>query len=162
MANITLNRLSTTISAADDAALEAAGSQLEPILNNYCISLDDTERSSLFSLDVENKVFVEECLNEARNHAEPLPPYVQADELDKDYTLFNQLDNIESQLNHLMQKVSDTKRLAGHEAYAMALMIYKLYEAATLAGVPDAKASYDRLKARFANQGSGSQPASEV
>lgn len=156
MANITLNRLSTTISPADDTALGAAGGQIESIINTYCLSLDDDERKSLFSLDVENKVFVEECLNEAKNHGGPLPAYVQVAEMDKDLTLFNQLDGIEANLNHVAQKVSDTKRLAGHEAYALALMIYKLYEAAALAGVPDAKASFDRLKARFAAQGGGS------
>jgi hypothetical protein len=63
MPNITENRLNTVISAADEAALGTAGTTLETILA-FLIALTDDERKSLFGLDVQNKVFVEEALQE--------------------------------------------------------------------------------------------------
>ncbi len=155
MANITANLLSTTINAADDAALGAAGGQLESILALYLVSLSEEERKSLFSLDVENKVFAEQALDEAQHNGSVLPTFIQPTELEKDITFWTQLDNMESRLLNLLQKIKDTKRRAGHEAYAMAVVIYGLYESAHVAGIPGATQSYNRLKERFAGQGGG-------
>ena len=110
---------------------------------------------SLFSLDEANKVFVEECLQEAQVNGTILPLPVQplVKEMNKDLTLFNQLDQAESIFNGWMIRIKDTKRLTAHEAYKVALTVYTIYEALAKAGVPGAQASYDRLKQRFAGQG---------
>ena len=82
-----------------------------------------------------------------------MPAYISPASLQKDLDLYNQLDSIESRLSNLLQKISDTKRLAAHEAYSAALTAYKLFEAAHDAGIPNATNSYLRLRQRFQNQG---------
>jgi hypothetical protein len=65
------------------------------------------------------------------------------------------LAGIESGLENLLRKVKDAKRVAGHEAYAMALTIYTLYRSLAAVGVPGAQQSADGLGERFTQNGGG-------
>jgi len=150
MANITDNRLSLTISNADLTTVNTAGQTIDTTLS-FLIALTEEERERLFGVNVNNKVFIEEALEEAQNNGSILPGYIQVAELEKDLTLFNQLGDLLSYLRNLLQKMEDTQRLAGHEAYALSLAIYQLYKSAAEAGIPGAAASYNRLKERFDN-----------
>lgn len=155
MANITLNRLNTTIAPPDEAILQSSTAQTTLVLNNYTQSLTPEERAALFGLAVENLVFAYEAWEEANTNGSILPTYISAINLDNDLRLFRQMETIETVIENQLQRIKDTKRLAGHEAYAMALTIYKLYENAHLAGISGATASYNRLKQRFEQQGGG-------
>lgn len=160
MANITQNRIDHTIDATNLSTLNAAINTLHTTLS-FLVGLTDEERDSLSGLDVDNKVFVDEAFDEISNNPNNpaiLPPFINSGYLKNDITLFEQLDSIESELKNLLTRISDTKRLAGHEAYAMSLTAYNLYAMASAAGIPGAKQSYDRLKVRFAGQGRTSQP----
>jgi hypothetical protein len=150
MANITDNRLSLTISNADLTTLGTAGQTIDTTLS-FLIALTEEERDRLFGVNVNNKVFIEEALEEAQNNGSILPGYIQVAELEKDLTLFNQLGDLLSNLRNALQKMEDTQRLAGHEAYAVSLTIYQLYKSAAEAGIPGAASSYNRLKERFDN-----------
>jgi hypothetical protein len=160
MSNISNNLSNTTIPAAGVAAVQGGFTAITTVLDPLMQTLVDEQRESLLSLNVDNKVFVEEALDEITNHGSILPSAVNATFLANDLTFFNQLDSIEHDLEHLLIKVRDTKRVAGHEAYAMALTIYTLYKALAAAGVAGAQASADRLGERFAQQGGGA-PAPE-
>jgi hypothetical protein len=157
MANITDNRINQTISPADLTAISAAITNLNASLS-FLQALTDPERDALLSLDVDNKVFVDDAFDEMTNNGAILPAFINTGYLKNDITLFEQLDSLESELRNLLSRISDTKRLAGHEAYVMSLTAYNLYGMATNAGIPGAKQSYDRLKVRFAGQGRTSQP----
>ena len=60
----------------------------------------------------------------------------------------------------LLRRVSDLKRICGSESYDNGLEVYRIYEAATMAGIPGAKESYEKLKQRFYGQGNPGRPAS--
>jgi hypothetical protein len=94
------------------------------------------ERISFLSLDVNNKVFAEEALQEAVSNGSMLPAAVNTKFLKNDLGLYDQLDSIESQLEIVLRKVKDSKRVAGHEAYAMALTIYTLFRSLAAVSVP--------------------------
>ena len=68
-------------------------------------------------------------------------------------TLFAQLDELNTLVNQLGERINDTQLLAGSEAYVSALAAYRNFEAAASAGVSGADTIYDLLKSRFANQG---------
>lgn len=160
MANITDNRIDYTIPPADVTTVTTAIVNLNATLS-FLQALTDPERDALLSLDVDNKIFVDDALDEISNNpnnAAILPPFINSGYLKNDITLFEQLDSIESELLNLLSRISDTKRIAGHEAYVISLTAYNLYGIATNAGIPGAKQSYDRLKVRFAGQGRTSQP----
>ena len=155
MANITTNLVNTTLTAADAAAIQGGIAAVDTGLASVEQGVTPDERVSYFSLDESNKVFAEEALQEATVNGSMLPSAVNVGFLGNDLTLFNQLDGIESQLEGLLRKVRDSKRVAAHEAYAMALTIYTLYRSLAAVGVPGAQQSADRLGERFAQQSQG-------
>jgi hypothetical protein len=61
-------------------------------------------------------------------------------------------------LEGLLRKVRDSKRVAGHEAYVMALTIYTMFKSLAAVGVPGAQQSADRLGERFKQSGGGNTP----
>ena len=55
-----------------------------------------------------------------------------------------------------MQRIADAKRIAGHEAFGQANVIYTAFKTANENGIANAKSSYDKLKARYEAQGNSS------
>lgn len=160
MSNLTENRLNTILSDEQITSITTAITGIVAALPAG--SLTDEQRSSLKAIDVSNKIFVEDTLNELQNgNADIIPAYIKAEYIRNDKQLFEQLDSIEISLQNTLQLIADLKRIAGDEAYSMSLAVYKIYAAANAAGIPGAKQAYDRLKARFEAQGSTGRPASE-
>lgn len=157
MANITENRINQTLTAADLHDISTAISTIQSKLP-FLLALTEEERGALLGLDVSNKVFADEALEEITHNGSMMPPFINVTNLQNDLILFEQLSTLESTLSNLLLNISDTKRVAGHEAYAVALTAYNLYSMASGAGILGAKQSYDRLKVRFAGQGRTSQP----
>lgn len=162
MANITNNLLNTTIPVIDLGIVQTSITTLSTTLDPVLRALTDEEREALFSLNVNNKVFVDEALVEINTNGAILPSAVSAALLDSDLTLFNQLSAIETQVENFLKRIKDTKRLAGHEAYAMSLTIYTLYKALAAVGIEGAQQSADKLGERFVQQGGGAPPATNT
>lgn len=158
MANLQNNRLNVTATAEQMTAVKTA---LQTINTNlpFLVGLTDTERSSLSSMDVNNKTFTEDALNSANNNPTLVPAYINVANLQNDLTLFSQLDEILLLARQLCERIEDTKILAGSEAYEAARLFYQASKTAAEAGVPGADAVVSQLSARFSNQGgSGQQP----
>ena len=155
MANISTNLLDVILSPAEQGTIQTAITTIDTTLDPVEHTLTDEERSSLLSLDVSNKVFAEQALEEAVNNGSMLPTAVNTTFLKNDLQLYDQLDGIESQLENVLRKVKDAKRVAGHEAYAMSLTIYTLFRSLAAVGVAGAQQSADRLGERFAQNGGG-------
>ena len=156
MANITENIVNTTITPADETTIGTNTAALMTLLQPYLATLTDEQRASLFSLKEENLVFAYLALQQAQSLGNLLPPALSSlvANLGNDLELHNQLTDLENTfIKQVAQKVADTKRRAGHEAYVGGLAVYKIIEALSAVGVDGAKAAYDILKERFANQG---------
>ncbi|MEI7487663.1 MAG: hypothetical protein WCJ72_09685 [Chryseobacterium sp.] len=156
MANSTENRIDTVIADANIVAIKAAFISIDTALDGSTASLTEPERTSLFSLDVANKEFATDCLAQGTLLMAKLPPALQTivSLVQTDLTLNAQTEQIENtQLAPLALKLSDTRRLSGHEAYVGALAIYKMIEAMAGMGIEGFQAAYDVLKPRFAGQG---------
>ncbi|MEC4048240.1 hypothetical protein OX284_002265 [Flavobacterium sp. SUN046] len=152
--NITENRVNETLTSLVVAAIKegivAAENQL-PLG-----SLTDEERNSFQAIDINNKIFVEDVIVEmGTSGVGIIPEYIKPEYIINDIGLFNQLEEIESGANKLLRRITDLKRIAGSEAYGNALAVYRIYESANRAGIPGAKESYDKLKARFDSQNAG-------
>ncbi|AFL81780.1 hypothetical protein Aeqsu_2320 [Aequorivita sublithincola DSM 14238] len=160
MSNLTDNNLNEVLDGATIANITESINTLEAALPTG--SLDDNQRGVYSAINVNNKVFAEDVLAEMNGSGlSILPPYLNATFLQNDIQLFEQLDNIESRLQNAAQKVADLKRIAGHEAYTMALSVFKNYDAANQAGISGAKQSFEKLKVRFEGQGNG-RPVDET
>lgn len=153
MSNITENRINVVLPATDfslmNDSLAVVGSKIPANT-----TLTDNQRIKYNAIDVDNKVFAEDCLGEAQiNGGGILAPYINLEHLKNDLTVFKQLDTIESILKNLVRRVADAKRIAGHEAYGQANAIYKQFAVAHKSGIGNASASYQKLKARYDAQG---------
>jgi hypothetical protein len=149
MSNISENRINVVITPADITIINTSvASILSKIPANT--TLTDSQRGSYNAIDVTNKVFAEDCLMEAQtNGAGILNSYINLSFLQNDLTVFEQLDQMESATLNILQRIKDAKRIAGHEAYGVANSIYKAFRSANEDGIANAKAPYDRLKARY-------------
>lgn len=158
MGNITENKLNLVITAADLTAINTSIAAIG--LKLPAGSLTDDQRMNLKSINVDNKVFVEDAIVEMTvNGAGIMPAFLNVVNLQNDITLYNQLDTIESGINTLLQRISDLKRIAGDEAYTGGLMVYRIFESANSAGINQAKQSYEKLSARFNAQGNAGRNA---
>ncbi len=158
MGNITENKLNTVITAADIAIINASIAAINSKLPAG--SLTDEQRMNLKSINVDNKIFVEDAITEMTvNGAGIMPAFLNAAHLQNDIMLYDQLDAIESGINTLLQRIADLKRIAGDEAYTGGLTVYKLFESANNAGLNQAKQPYEKLSTRFNAQGNAGRPA---
>ena len=151
MSNITENRINVTLSTADVTSINTSIAAIAGKLPN--ISLDENQRSQMLSMDVDNKIFAEDCMNEVTiSGAGIIPAFINPAFLQNDLALYEQLDAIEASIENVLQKVKDVKRLAADEAMTVSNAIYKTFEMANLAGVLGAKQAYDKLSARYAKR----------
>jgi hypothetical protein len=151
MGNISENKINNVIAPADITLIKTS---IDAIAAKIPVAtLTPEQRSSLLSMDVENKVFVEDCINEiAISGTGIIPAFISGTAIQNDLNLFEQLDVVEAQLENLLQKIKDAKRLAADEAMTVANAIYKTYEMGAMAGVAGAQQAFDKLKARYAKQ----------
>jgi hypothetical protein len=152
MSNINDSCLNVRMTPAQITAVKAA---LQTIQTNmpFLTGLSVEERIALPKLNVSNKAFTEDAIYSAVNNTNMFPSYFSTANLQTDYNLYVQLDELILLVDHVAERISDTQMLAGSQAYVSALASYRLFGAAADAGVPGADAIYDRLKSRFANQG---------
>ncbi len=148
MSNITNNRLNITLTEAQVTAVKAA---IQTIYTEvpFLLGLTVEERISLPKINVANKAFTEDAINAITNNGDMLPGYLNVATMQTDLQLFSQLDELTPLVRQLLEKLEDTQILAGSEAYVSALAGYRLFGAASEAGIPGADAVYDGLKARF-------------
>lgn len=145
MANLTNNRLDVVATPAQITAAKAALESFDTNLP-FLIGLTPEEKEKLPAIDVDNKIFTEDAINAGVNNAAMLPAYLSVSSIQTDMTLFNQLDELIPMMRQTLEKLEDTRFLAGSEAYTTALMLYKLFIAAAESGVPGADAIVAQLK----------------
>ncbi|WP_025665632.1 hypothetical protein [Aquimarina megaterium] len=152
MSNVLNNRLSVTV---DPQVITEVKSKIEEIntLLPFLTGLTKEERKTLPKINRSNKLFVEDTLNSMRQNEEIVPGYINLDEVEKDYALYNELKVLALELAELSEKVNDTRILAGSEAYTTSLLAYKMFGMAAQSGVAGAESLYTRLRERFASTG---------
>jgi hypothetical protein len=153
MSNITSNRVSATIDAATIQKVKDALASVNAQLP-FLIGLKPEERQAIPKISDVNKTFTSDAITAIKNNAGLLPAYVDVNEMEKDFTLYQQLDELVQLSTQVTEKLSDTQMMAGSEAYVSSLTAYRLFEAASNAGIPGTDTIYDQLKQRFAGQGS--------
>lgn len=157
MANIMENRINAIM---DEETLKMLFTMIADIANSLPakgnLTLNDEERVRINSLDVANKAFVEDVINEIHISGNGiLPAFITADMIQNDLTLFEQMDRLHTALNNTLQRVEDLRRIAASEAYNVSTVAYGIYSSAAQGGIPGAQASFDKLKQRYKNNGGG-------
>lgn len=157
MSNITNNRINTVI---PDPDLIAAKQHIQDVgtLLPFLIGLEYEEKKGMVGINLTNKQFVEDCLNEMNLEPGLMPSFIDPSHVKADYQLYLQTDQLILATQDLLDKLRDTQFLAGAEAYSVCLIYYRIAEAAAKAGLPGADERYNRLKERFKDQGTPNTP----
>ena len=156
MANITNNRISAVLEPDN---LKKVLLLLQDAANimPFLIGINSEERMRLPKIDGSNRLFVQDAIKVLKQNASLMPTFVNIEELEKDFILYEQLDTILSAINQLQEKLRDTQILAGSEAYSSALVAYRMFQMAADAGLAGMDSIVDELKQRFAGQGTTSE-----
>lgn len=150
--NIGNNRINASMSPNDFNAVKQAIQEIRYRMP-FLLGLTLEERRKLPKISRSNKLFVEDALSVARENPEMLPYYLPIQDLENDYSLFQQLSELLFPLQQLFERVQDTQMLAGSEAYQSSLVIYKLTRVAADSGMPGMDTALAKLKQRFEGQG---------
>ncbi len=124
----------------------------------FLIKLENSAKRGMISLDDSRSPFVAKCLQYAQKEPKILPPFVDLVELNKDLTLFSNLQNLAREVNRLADMLNDTRIAAGTDAYVAALSIYNSAKQAAKMNVPGTQAIVDDLKKAFEKQGVSNEP----
>ncbi len=157
MANIMQNRVDAIL---DPKSMQSIFDNISAVIgsipNIANLTLNDDERTSLSSLDVNNKVFVEDVIEALKQNGEDImPASINVRQIENDLTLFTQMDKIHGHLSDALQRIEDLRRIAASEAYSASTVVYGIYGLSAQSGIPGAQASYNKLKERYKNQGGG-------
>jgi hypothetical protein len=166
MANIMKNRINTVLSQNTvDLINKSLQTVIQQLPEQGTITLEDQDRYDLPSLDVDNKAFVEDAIDEIRMRgAGIIPVFITADMIATDLTMYSQLDRMYATVMDVLQRIKDMRRIVASEAYGGAGVAYGIFDTAAQAGLPGAQAAYDRLKSRYKNNGKsngGGTPSQE-
>ena len=161
MSNLTQNRVNGVLVDTDLTALTTA-------LNTFIsklppnTALSDAERAAYNAIDVSNKVFCDDVLTEAKaTGIGIIRTYLSTASLENDLKLYTQIDALMPVVTNLLQRITDLKRISGHEAFVVSNAMYRDYREGADAGIPNAKAGYDRLKTRYQAQTPVGRPIEE-
>lgn len=148
MSNLTNNRIDTVMTAAQITDVKNAITAINTAIG-FSVSLTPEERASLPKISVVNKSFTEDAINAIANNASLFPAYLDVKLMQNDLKLYQQLDELATMLRQTLERIEDTRILAGSEAYVAALAVYKLVGAASSAGVEGTDTIYEQLRERF-------------
>ena len=105
-------------------AATTAASALNNALS-FLVALDVDERIKMLKMGDRTDGFVRYALNAAREHPGTLPGLLDVDKLERDLDLRDDLAPLEMLLASMLQKVQDTRRVAGRDLYSGCLDIYQ-------------------------------------
>ncbi len=148
MSNLTNNRIDTVMTPAQVTDVKNAITAINTVIS-FSVSLNTDERASLPKISVANKSFTEDAINAIANNGALFPAYLNVAQMQNDLELYRQLDELSTMLRQTLERIEDTRILAGSDAYVAALSVYKLVGAAASAGVQGTDTIYEQLRERF-------------
>ncbi len=141
-------RISLEITPETLAQIQGHLQAIETLLPGL-VALTDDERHSLVRLGDKNLAHVQRAYAHAGQTPKFLPPWVEMNEWQKDINTVHHGEDILRPIYQLTQKIEDSIRLAGDEAFAAARAYYQNVKVANKDGVTDAKPIFDDLATRF-------------
>lgn len=143
------NKISIVIPPADLQAIKDAIAVLQAKLEPNLISLTVEERRQLNKMGEASRPFVEKVTEYVLTNPQFISPFNNVDELQKDWTLINQLGPLYNFLNQMVTNMDDTLMEAGAEVLDQANIFYASVQQAVKANMPNSKPVLEDLKVRY-------------
>lgn len=137
------------IPAGDLKQIKEAIAVLQAKLEPNLISLIVEERKNLNKMGEVSRPFVEKVMEYVEINPEFKSPYNNVEEMNKDWTLINQLGSVFNILNQICSNLDDTLLEAGAEVLDQANKYYGSVQIAAKDGMPNSKKVYEDLAVRY-------------
>ena len=137
----TKNTVSIQIPEAELQTVKEAIATLKTTLSPYLIAISAEERQRI--------PIVEKVMDYAQEDSQFLPPFIDLNELSKDWEVVKRLAPLLRDLQQVESNLNDTVMMAGSEAYVGALGYYNSVKYGARVNVADAKVIHEDLKQRF-------------
>lgn len=154
------NRISTSITAEQKAAIEAAVAALVEAFDGILINLTLEERQSLPRISDKTLAFDQKCAEYMSQRADLIPSYLDMAEMAVDRKLIADLRPCLQQIAPLCEALDDTLMLANSDNYVGDLAFYQNVRQAARRGVPGTDTIYSDLKERFPGRPPKDKPGS--
>jgi hypothetical protein len=115
----------------------------------FMVGLSSRDRMKLNPIGRKSTQFVQRVVESIRQNPEMAPQFVDAQNLEKGYALYNQLGAMLVPVEQLQRMIADTMYVAGSTTHGSALDFYNSAKRAAKAGIPGAQVVVDALKPRF-------------
>lgn len=145
----TKNTVSIQIPEAELQTVKEAIATLKTTLSPYLIAISADERQRIPKMGDGTIPFVEKVMDYAQEDSQFLPPFVDLNELSKDWEVVKRLAPLLRDLQQVESNLNDTVMMAGSEAYVGALGYYNSVKYGARVNVADAKVIHEDLKQRF-------------
>jgi hypothetical protein len=136
------------LSASDMAVLAQCFAQIRQMIPSTKL-LNAKDRRSIFKLSENRMEFVEKAIQKMKTNPSLIPSYLDVSAAIKLLHLYNQLQEVSSELQKLEEQVENTKLQAGNQALLLSKMFYHQTKNASTLGLNDAKAITDELVALY-------------
>jgi hypothetical protein len=114
-------------------------------------ALSKTEIGAIPKLGEKSEPFVTNAINYAQKHPNTVPKRCKFSEAEQDFSVYNDLKNVDIMLSQMAIRVSHTRILAGSEAVDCANDYYKNVQQDAKDGNAEAMPIYNDLKSRYEN-----------
>jgi len=125
----------------------------------FLLKLQEDERKHMLLVDDGRKPFLEKAFEYATINPLLNPGPGLIDEALKDFEMFKGLATFETQLASVLEMITDTKRVAGAEAYETARFVYMKAKMELKMGKPGMQAIVDQLGKLFEQANTPKPPA---
>jgi hypothetical protein len=125
----------------------------------YLVGLSSNDHMKLNILGSKSTQFVQRAVESVRQNPELAPSFLDAEEMERNYALYNNLLTVLEPVQQLERMIADTMMVAGNLAYKDALDYYNSVKRAAKSNVPGAESVSESLKTRFKKNSSSVEPS---
>ncbi len=154
---MTYEKISKAFTTEEVDALTGAVTALGVLITAFAVNLTLKERRSLTMIGPRNFTFVEQAYKYGVDHPHLVPPYIDMQEFKNDWELFNIVKGLVKLLEPMIEKLTDSYKAAGSEAFSTARSFYKAIKVAADANTPGTNIMALRLKELYRKSGSSSK-----
>jgi len=143
------------------AQIEAKVAEIKQTMP-YLVGLSTNDHMKLNILGSKSTQFVQRAVESVRQNPELAPSFLDAEEMERNYALYNNLLTVLEPVQQLERMIADTMMVAGNLAYKDALDYYNSVKRAAKSNVPGAESVSENLKTRFKKNSNSVVPATTI
>ena len=143
------NLISIQFTEAELAQLDAAMASIAQVLRDKTINLTPEQRQQYGRIAEQNKLFVNKAKEYMEQNMQHVPAFIDKAEFDQDFQARTQIESRITQLQGLVEQLSDTKTLLDHDNYHNAITFYRNIKFLSQENVPGTTTLYEGMKQFF-------------